>query len=476
MPQSQIMSPLSPPTPLGSVHLSGASPLYTWSISLIGSLVALLAPALWNGHAIVFYDTGGYVEAALAMHLVPGRSLFYGLFLWISSLGWWSLWGPILVQSFATLWLLHLLLRCHHLPAGPLAVALCSFGLSALTGISWYTAQLMPDILVPLAVIALWLLGFQWSPLGWGERIGLTCLTLLALLSHMSCLALALGCLALTLGGRWLCRSWPIHITIWPPTIVIVAAVVLMPLLHLALTGTGGYTPGGPTFLFGRLVQDGIAQRWLAEHCPTPGIALCAHRDRMPFTADDFLWGLHSPFQDIGSWKGGTEPELKQLTRAAVIAYPGMTLWTTLRSTGDQMVKVATGDALEEDHIDTRGILSNFLPHLAQSFNTARQQQHQITQAFFDRLNLVHRPVALLATLTLLPIALWCQRTGRSDLAALALFVFFALLGNAFICGALSNPHDRYQSRLVWLAPLVVGMALSSMLTKPDLRVCHLKH
>jgi hypothetical protein len=42
----------------------------------------------------------------------------------------------------------------------------------------------------------------------------------------------------------------------------------------------------------------------------------------------------------------------------------------------------------------------------------------------------------------------------------LALFVLLALLGNAFICGVLSNPHDRYQSRLVWLASLVVGMAL----------------
>ena len=28
----------------------------------------------------------------------------------------------------------------------------------------------------------------------------------------------------------------------------------------------------------------------------------------------------------------------------------------------------------------------------------------------------------------------------------------------AAICGALSNPHDRYQSRLTWLAALVVAI------------------
>ena len=48
----------------------------------------------------------------------------------------------------------------------------------------------------------------------------------------------------------------------------------------------------------------------------------------------------------------------------------------------------------------------------------------------------------------------------RHDLAGLASFTMLALLGNAFICGALSNPHHRYQSRILWLAPLVVGMTI----------------
>ena len=34
-----------------------------------------------------------------------------------------------------------------------------------------------------------------------------------------------------------------------------------------------------------------------------------------------------------------------------------------------------------------------------------------------------------------------------------------ALLGNAIICGTFSNPHDRYQSRLMWMPVLVVLLA-----------------
>ena len=457
MPHAKTMPSALSPSPL-TARISGGLPLFAWLPCLTASLAALLAPALWNGFAVVFYDTGGYVEAALEMKLVPGRSLFYGLFLWAASLGWWSFWGPTLAQALAVVWLIRLLLRCHDLPSGPLAVGGFSLGLSALTGVSWYAAQLMPDILAPLATIALWLLGFRWLRLSRIERTGLGLLALLGLLSHMSCLALAMGLVMVALAAKRLCRRWPLHITPTPPVAVVAAALILMPLLHLALTGKGGYTPGGPTFLFGRLVQDGIAQRWLAEHCPAPGIKLCGLQHRLPTTADDFLWGGLSPFLDIGGWAGDSEPELKRVTKAAVSAYPGMTLWTGLRSTAQQMVKVATGDALEEDHHDTRGFLANFLPGMAPTFKAARQQQDQMTQELFDRLNLIHVPVALASAFALLPLALLCLRFRRHDLAALALFVFLALLGNAFICGALSNPHDRYQSRLIWLAPLVVAM------------------
>jgi hypothetical protein len=34
--------------------------------------------------------------------------------------------------------------------------------------------------------------------------------------------------------------------------------------------------------------------------------------------------------------------------------------------------------------------------------------------------------------------------------------ILLALLGNAVICGALANPHNRYGSRLIWLAPLTL--------------------
>jgi hypothetical protein len=431
-------------------------------ISLTVSAAAFLSPALWNGFPLVFFDTGGYVRRVLAMELTPGRSLFYGLFLWLSSFGWWSFYGPILVHVFCLIWLIHLMLRCHDVPAGPQATAFFCVGLSVLTGISWYADQLMPDILVPMAVLALWLLGFRRKRLGRFECAGLVAIALLALLSHMSGMALAIGLSMVILVVRFVVKKWGFSLTVtWQwPVAVVVASLVLMPLLHLALVGKATYTPGGPVYIFGRLVQAGIAKRWLAEHCPVSGIKLCGLQDRIPNTGDEFLWGGKSAFRTLGGWSGAADKELGYLVKACLKAYPGAVAWTALQATVQQMVMVKSGDQLWEIHNDTRNVFTNLMPSpVSKAFNAARQQRGETTQLLIEEINKVHVPVAYVSLFCLLLVIYWGLRFGRHDLAAAALFIFITLIGNAFICGALSNPHDRYQGRLVWLATLVVGMS-----------------
>ena len=46
-----------------------------------------------------------------------------------------------------------------------------------------------------------------------------------------------------------------------------------------------------------------------------------------------------------------------------------------------------------------------------------------------------------------------------NDFSRLAATTACALLANAVVCGVFANPHDRYGARLIWLAPLVVGLA-----------------
>jgi hypothetical protein len=43
----------------------------------------------------------------------------------------------------------------------------------------------------------------------------------------------------------------------------------------------------------------------------------------------------------------------------------------------------------------------------------------------------------------------------------LSVTAMLALFGNAVVCGVLSNPHDRYGARMVWIAGLIVLLAIA---------------
>jgi len=88
----------------------------------------------------------------------------------------------------------------------------------------------------------------------------------------------------------------------------------------------------------------------------------------------------------------------------------------------------------------------------------ARQQRGEIS---FTAINKLDYPIALLS-MALLPVivllAWW--RTIPPAFGEFAALCAIALLANAFVCGAMSNPHDRYGARLVWIAVFAVAVAL----------------
>ena len=87
----------------------------------------------------------------------------------------------------------------------------------------------------------------------------------------------------------------------------------------------------------------------------------------------------------------------------------------------------------------------------------ARQQRGEIDFAIINR---VHYPVAL-ACLLLLPLigGYMLRRKDVTEIGELATACFLALLANAFVCGTLSNPHDRYGARLIWLTVIAATIA-----------------
>jgi hypothetical protein len=96
---------------------------------------------------------------------------------------------------------------------------------------------------------------------------------------------------------------------------------------------------------------------------------------------------------------------------------------------------------------------------------TSRQHRGELS---FAAANDIHVPVArgsMLLVAAFLAYALWRRRVD--DFALLTGTVTLAILGNAFVCGVLSGPHDRYGSRMAWIATFTVLLVLMRSFSDP---------
>jgi hypothetical protein len=438
-----------------SPSLPSIRPFIAWALAAPAMLLALIAPALWNGFPIVYYDTGGYLMRPFDGTLAIGRSALYGGFL---ALGIpFDFWPNAIAQAALVAWLVALTFRVHGFGGKPSLVATI-VGLALFTGLPWYVSQLIPDILVAAAVLALALLAFHDAQLRRWEKPLLGALIAFSIASHMAILALTLGLLAAFALMRLLASrlALPRMALAWP-ALAIAAGVLLAPFSNFLIAGRFAFTPGGTNFVFARLVQDGIVSRYLTDRCPDPSIALCAFRDDVATrSANDWLWDENSPLAKLGGFDAFA-PTAQRIARDTLLAYPGLHVRTAAQAALGQFASFTTGDEIVPWTWHAKWVLERFAPATLPRFLASRQR----TPIDLTPLNFIQVPIAALAIAALLVLATVARRRITAPAAALTLTVLVALVGNAAICGVLSNPQARYQGRLVWLAPLAVVIALS---------------
>lgn len=438
-----------------SVAQDSHSGVGAWILATAAMVCALVAPALWNGFPLIFPDTGGYLDAPILGALVMGRSALYGLFLYAGVP--FSFWPNVILQSVLIVWLIALTMRLQGLGGRPwLALGIVAV-LSVCTSLPLFSAQLVPDILFPAAVLALYLLIFQSERLVRWELFLLAAVVVFAIASHMAaagmCVAVVAALwLAMRLKPRAGARS---RMSLAAGSVA--AGIALCPLSNFAITGHFAFTPGGSSFLFGRLVKDGIVARYLREHCPDASLQLCQFKDTLPEDGGSWLWDNDSPFQELGGWKGlGAEEQA--ITWATLQRYPVMHVATAVADAATQFVTFQT-DIDDDENAPTIDMFRVHFPDLFARFMDARQQAEG-----FDvgPLNELQWPVAAASLVGLCLVLLLRRRLKIApDAAALCLVILLALAANAAICGTFSDPSDRYQSRLIWLAPLALMLLLA---------------
>ena len=428
---------------------------------ILAAVLILLAPALWNGFPLLQYDTGGYFARWHEGSLEESRSTVYGSFLQL--LSWPNFWPVVMVQTLFTVWILWLLLRSHGLAERARVLPITVAALSILTALPWLTSQLITDILAGLAVLALYLLVTRADTLRAWERVALMAFIAFAAATHNATLAVLMLLVAAGLVFALFDRKLVPLAGLGRGALALVLAAALLVTTNYAVARELAWTPGGIALLFGRMLNEGIAQRFLAEHCPDPRFKLCDHLEELPSDADKFFWG-ESVFDELGRFTG-MNAEMRTIVLESLADYPWEQIKGAVIATGRQLVMVNTGYGVNTEVWHTYGMIEIYALQMLPAMTAAHQQHRDLN---FPAINRVHVPVAYLAMLLLIGVIVRGTRDKRlARLHHLAITVALALLANAFVCGALSNPHDRYGARMVWLAVLVLllmpwGVAASS--------------
>jgi hypothetical protein len=414
----------------------------------------LLWPALWNGYPLVFSDSGTYLLQAVRHYIGWDRPVFYSLFLLPLHLTL-TTWPVIVAQALLTAHTLHLLRRTLVPGVSAWWLLPLTSTLTIATSLPWFVTQLVPDLFTGLLTLTTALLIFTPERLSPRERLWLVAFTALMIATHQSHVPLAFGLLLVLLPlRRILGAALPLGVAgIARSAAPLACAVLALVSVNVVAFGRVSLSPFGNIFLLARVIYDGPGLNVLRRDCPAAGWRLCAFADQMPSTTDDFLWQLDGPLARSGGAKV-VSTEANAIIAAALWAEPAAELRAVLSNFLQQLSDFATGDGLQAwPATVTPRIERIFPPFEIARYANARQTNG--TLAVPPWLKVLHSIVALGSVAGLvLPLR------KRSAVRGFAAATVLALLVNAAVTGGLSMPHDRYQSRIMWLPPLVLLLSL----------------
>lgn len=423
-------------------------------------------PAVANGFPLIFPDTGPYLGPAYANAWPFDRSGFYGI----------AIAPPLkLVDGVAGLWLAMLLqvaavaavlvFSLRKLGIGLLPQLAIIAVVATLTSLPWHSAQLAPDALTGIVVLLTWLAVSRdprapGSPLLWFAAVAAA----ITHVTHIGIMAVAAAATLIVYGFS----GWRIGSRLLA-SIVALAMVAGIQMAGNGVTlGRWAISPAGPVFLFARMNEDGIIPRWAERHCGRDAPPeLCRLQAAMPRDSQPALWNRRSPI-NRSVWFGQNRwhwvSMMGQANRQAIIEQPLAFAAAAARGGANQFVSFGTLDddcpwpCADPNYILVHTIQTH-RPEILPALERSAQFRDTLPK---EAIRAATFPLTVAGLVFLLPMLLLAWR--RKDVALLALLssVALALVANAAMTGALSDVHDRYQSRLVWLAPFVVIAALLS--------------
>jgi hypothetical protein len=433
---------------------------------------ALLIPTIINGFPFVFADTATYLRAVVQFIAPQDRSIYYSFFCLFFH---WTIspWPVVVVQAALVSVMICLVAKAVFDIREPLSLIAISVLLSATTSLPWFVGQIMPDIFTACLALGVILITLGWHSMQREERWFALMIIPVCVSFHYGNVAVVLLAMAglpliAVLGWR------PEPGTGWRFAALaggIAIGVAAIFSFNLVIRGKFVLSPTASTFLMARLLEDGSALRVLEAECPAKTYAFCSQLDalhnhqsarkiapELDSLGDFFLWG--GPIEALGGWKE-VEPEAAKVVSKALAVGRWEQIQLSAKNSVKQFFSFAIGDGLIPYQKDSPTAVPDIIRVIFgntvyQDWLDSRQARGELN---FTLLNAVQIAILVGSVIVLVIAASLFRRDAPKILYAVTLTVAF-LAGNAVVTGALSSVHDRYQSRVIWLVPLLAGLIL----------------
>jgi len=431
---------------------------------LVGELL-MTWPALYNGYPLLYPDSMSYLEdgrlVARAVFLrkysadYGGRSFIYCLGILPFH---WSVtpWPIVALQALVTAYVIWLVVRSILPRQTALRYQVLVVLLSLLTSLSWFVSLIMPDILGPVEYLCIYLLVFARESITRAEHWIVVLIAWWAVASHATHLMLAVGicallALLLVLRRQAMQLRWR---AIGEVAIIVLLAAAAHLVLHAYLYGEASLNGERLPFLMARVIADGPGRWYLEQHCVELKLTICDHVPDLPDNSDDFFWKTDGIWQSADhATKKRLRQEEMRFVLATLRAYPRQQLSKSAGNFGEQLTTFGLWDLGPNDWV--LEVFDRVLPGGRPHYLQSRQARNALPVEFFTSVQSWTIITSLVVIGAFAP-RLWRRRPPR--LIGLSVVIVPMVIANGFVTGILSMVEDRFQSRVIWLLPLLAGV------------------
>jgi len=430
----------------------------------IGTLI-LSVIGLYNGYPLVYSDTGTYIYSGFDKFIPYDRPITYGLFLKFFSFNY-SAWFVIIIQNLITAYVIYEVLKIFfpkNRHFNRLYFIILLFFVM-ITGIAWYSNQLMPDFFAPLLILVFFIL-IQGKNIPLHRKIILILILIYSLITHFSHLLIGTTLIIVVMMSKIILKQRLKHFSF--RRIFFVAAIVFSGWIVLAginylVERQFILSKGSHVFLMAHLNDTGILKKFLKENCSNnefKDCKLCKYKDSLPVDLASFIWSSDI-FKNTGGWQNSKEEYNKIIF--ATLKRPKYLLLNIYRSVTYGFVQLTKNDIGQglsaynkgsapygQIHWRFRDELNNYL--------NSRQNKWNGVNLKFNILNTFH---LLLIILSILMIIILFTSSIQLKINPVTIdfliFVIISIIINSFITAGLNSPCSRFQARVIWLLPLSI--------------------